>query len=309
MRVLVTGATGFIGRHLCRSLLEDNVQVVALFHRNTCENLAFIGQQSSPQCVQGDLRDSAALQEILEQNDVEAVLHLAAHIPRGHSAQDPFLSFEVNCRGTLNLLQACQLASVRRFVYASTLSVYNFRYPAYLPVDELHPEAPVDLYGASKLVAETYCRFYAQRRGIRTVVLRLSGVYGPGREGGVITNFTRSALLGEPFHLSASPSQTKDFIYVQDAVSAFVLALYATERLDFDLVNIGSGEEVSIQQVLEWILNFTGSNVHISFASNSPGSRFVFDIAKARHLLGFAPVPMRQRVKEYVALTAKRLAH
>lgn len=178
MRILVTGANGFIGSWVCRLLLEKGHQVVALcYHRR--ERLEAIAGHPALGVEQGDVLDQEHLAALCAECQIEALCHLAIQ-----PLQAPG---QLDTQGTLSILQA----GVGRVVFVSSMSVYNFLAPHYLPVDEDHPLEPLQPYGVQKASAETYCYTYRER--LEVPILRLAGVYGPGKAQGAAYQFTKAA--------------------------------------------------------------------------------------------------------------------
>ncbi|MFC1964610.1 NAD-dependent epimerase/dehydratase family protein, partial [Chloroflexota bacterium] len=192
----------------------------------------------------------------------------------------------INAEGTLNVLNAAYLNNVDKFIYSSSMSVYS-EPPRHLPVDECHPVQPSTIYGVAKLAGELYCNVYCKAMDI--VVLRYSGAYGKGeRESNAVHTFISQALENKPITIHGDGSQTSDFIYIDDAVQGTLLAL---ENDKPGIYNIGSGEELSVHELAERIINLTNSKSKIiltNYDSERP-FRFVLDITKAREAFDYSP--------------------
>ncbi len=297
INILVTGATGFIGSHLCNELVERGYQVHGLSHSGNIQNIKLLLQQNNFHLVRGDIRDREAICRLLKDRNIGTIFHLAAQLPRATDFNDPFLSFDINARGTLNLLHAACLNEIDRFIYSSSIDVYS-EPPEYLPVDENHPTRPHNHYGIGKLEAELYTQLYAKR--IKVTVLRYSIVYGKGgKQGGAVNQFVRQALNNEPLRINGDGNQSNDFVYVKDVVGSNMLAL---EQDKPGIYNIGSGEEISIKSLAQTILQLTGSSSKILFTveeSNRP-FRFALDISLAKKVLGYQPCSLRQGLEIHI---------
>jgi UDP-glucose 4-epimerase len=286
MNILVTGATGFMGSHLCRELIQRGYTVFGLSHSGRIQNINSLLNQKEFHLQRGDIRDVNTLSEIIKVNNIKVIFHLAAQLPQGEDLNNPFLCFDINARGTLNLLNAAYLNGVDKFIYASTMSVYS-EPPKYLPVDETHPVQPSTIYGVSKLEGELYCNVYSKAMNI--VVLRYGGAYGNGQpKRNAIATFINQALNNMPITIYGDGTQTSEFVYVKDVVQGTLLAL---EKNKTGIYNIGSGEEMRVRDLAKRIINFTDSKSEIVLVDKDTDRpfRFVLDITKARKDLGYSP--------------------
>ncbi|VVB97659.1 GDP-L-fucose synthase [uncultured archaeon] len=301
MKILVTGGNGFIGSHLCRSLLEEEHEVFALSRNPENERIASSSERRNFHVLACDIQDLSKLQEIMETNKIDAVIHLAAYVSekRMESARN-LMCFNTNVKGTLNVLHACFLSEVSKIIYASSMGVYGK--PEHLPVKENHPRNPLDFYSLTKLQGENYCNFYAQNYNIHMVVLRYAGVYGTGKNKGAVYNFTRQVLNGENPRISSTGNQTRDFVYVKDIVSATLRALNIIDEIKYDIFNIGSGRETSVNELLDKIINITGENIDFKYAPEKCADRFVLDITKAYKVLDYRPRPFDGSLAEFIQL-------
>lgn len=280
MRVVVTGANGFIGTHTVRQLLDKGDQVVAL-DLNTEGLSKLFGYDKNCKIAQCDiLREKA--KDHVSQGD--KVLHLAA-IPRFDEAErDSQKAVRVNVEGTLNILQACIEKKAERLVYSSTGSVYSTNAP--VPIREDAPREPGNIYGLTKKQAEDWIIMYSDR--LPYVILRYGYVYGKGKNWGAVGAFLRRLKEGKR-PIVFGGKQTNDFIYIKDIVQANLLAL-ETPLLN-QVYNIGSGRATSIKDVCELCIKAMRSNLtmEIKPARAFDFPVFVYDIAKAQTLLGFEP--------------------
>ena len=297
MKVLVTGASGLLGSHLAAAAIAEGHDVVAQSrHRE-------LAQSDSPRLhrERADLANGDEVARLLDRWKPDGVFHVAARIPVDASEHDPFTFFDDNVRATLNLLHAATRIGVKRFILSSTLSVYGT--PQYLPVDESHPLEPETAYGLSKLEGEGYGRLYSARSAMRVTVLRYSGIYGKGQQRGAIPAFIGRCAANEPLILHADGRQSSDFVWVEDAARANLLALEADHLPRFAVFNIGSGIEITIAELANRIRELCGSSSELRPTGQSCGRdfRFVFDIEKARKTLGYLPTAQDQALARCLA--------
>jgi UDP-glucose 4-epimerase len=306
-RYLVTGGAGFIGAHLVGALVRrgDPVRVLDNFSTGTAANLAFAldrevnesGEGSSVRCgnvqiVRGDIRDPAACECAC--HGVDIVLHQAAMRSVPRSVDDPVGAHEVNVTGTLHMLRASALAGVRQFVYASSSAVYG-EDPS-LPKQEDQVPMPISPYAASKLAGEHYCRVFSRIYGLPTAVLRYFNVFGPLQDphsayAAVIPLFIAWALEGRPLEIHGDGLQSRDFTYVDNVVSASLLAADGP-NLGGDPVNVACGECLTLLEVAKAVAQITGRRVDLRHTGTRLGDarHTRADISRARALLGYEPV-------------------
>ncbi|MEM3386090.1 MAG: NAD-dependent epimerase/dehydratase family protein [Nitrososphaerales archaeon] len=286
MKVLVTGGCGFIGSHLVRSLIERGYNVIIFDNFSHASCLGVDGAT----LIKGDVRFKPALENAL--NGVDAVYHLAALTDVRESVRKPLLYHKVNSDGTLNVLECCRRVGVKNLIYTSSCAVYGE--PVKLPIDEEHPLKPLSPYAASKLCAEAFCRSYASCYDVNVTVFRLFNVYGPRQSdhyAGVISEFVKRVKGGKPPVIYGSGEQSRDFIYVGDVVDCLIRAL-ESEQSGFELLNLGSGKAVKVNELAEHVLKLIG-NVNLS-PIRKPAKRFeIFascaDTSRVEKKLNFKP--------------------
>jgi UDP-glucose 4-epimerase len=284
MRILLTGAAGFIGSHLAEALLRrGRGELVGLdnLSRGRMENLK--NCRESIRFVKGDVRDRELLVRMTE--DCDVVFHLAAQSSVMDAVADPDVAFSCNVVGTYNVLAAAQAARVSRVIFTSSREVYGD--PAELPVRETAPLAPKNMYGASKVAGEMYCRAFAEA-GLNTKILRFGNAYGPRDRDRVIPLFIEHALGAQPLTLFGG-EQILDFVWIDLVVDALVKA--GLDDPTSETLNIASGVGTSIRVLAKRVLQATGSASELRvFPSRSPEvSRFVADTGRAQRILGFTP--------------------
>jgi UDP-glucose 4-epimerase len=292
-KVLVTGGAGFIGSHLVDRLLKQGCKVIVLDNLSTgkLENLK--GRLGDPgfKFVKGDVRDRRDVEEAVK--DVDAVFHLAAITSVPYSVRRPNVTRQVNVEGARNLLEACLRGRVERFIYVSSCAVYGE--PEYLPIDEKHPARPISPYAESKLEAERLCREFQETYGLKTTVLRPFNVYGLGMRndqyGGVIARFIERLRIGKPPIIYGDGEQTRDFIHVEDAVRAMILAL-ESEKAVGRTFNVATGSPTSVNRLAQLIIDlFEAKGIKPKHRKARVGDvkHSYANIQEAKAILGFEP--------------------
>lgn len=285
--VVVTGAAGFIGSHLCDALLAEGKRVrgVDRVAPADCVNLQDAVRQPDFEYIQQDL--GAGAQGVCEGAD--AICHLAAMSSVPDSIRDPRRCHEDTCTSTLNMLQAARKAGVKRFVLSSSASVYGATPAA--PVAETLATAPLSPYAAAKAAAEQYVRAWAQL-GLDGASLRYFNVYGPRQVGGVIPAMIRAVAADRAITLYGDGDQTRDFVYVADAVSANLHALRHERPLRGEAFNVGCGHTVAIRELAGQIGRIADKQLAFDQQPAREGDiRFsCADISHAKRVLGFEAV-------------------
>ncbi|HHF43350.1 MAG TPA: SDR family oxidoreductase [Candidatus Aminicenantes bacterium] len=291
MRCLVTGGAGFIGSHLVEGLLErgHSVRVVDNFLTGKRENLARV--VSKIELVEGDIRDFSLCQKITR--EIDWVFHQAAlpSVPR--SVEDPGLSNEINVTGTLNLLIAAREAAVKKFIFASSSSVYGD--DQNLPKREDILGQPLSPYAITKRVGEMYCLVFNQLYGLSTICLRYFNIFGPRQDphsqyAAVIPNFIQRMIESRPPVIFGDGFQSRDFTYVANVVEANIRAAEVTE-VEKRIFNIACGQRITVMELVEWINRILGKDIKPVFDPPRPGDikHSYADISLAQKYLDYQP--------------------
>lgn len=288
MNFLITGAAGFLGSSLANYLVREGHQVRGLDDLSAGDPEAL-----SPHVLftRGDVSDRPKLWTLLQ--DVDCVYHLAARVSVPESVLYPREYNATNVGGTVSLMEAMRDVGVRRVVFISSGAVYGDR--GEQPLQESASPNPRSPYAVSKLAAEYYVRTIGDLWGIETVILRVFNAYGPGQHlppshPPVIPHYLRQALRGSTLVMHGDGAQTRDYVYVDDVVSAMISAATAP-GINHMVVNVGSGTETSIRDLIRLIMEVTGLKVEaITNPRNDPGvSRMRADLTLAREKLGYQP--------------------
>jgi len=290
VKILVTGASGFLGKHRAAGAAAHG-QVIATSRTGA-------GMADGRAVERADLSNPGETRALFERWHPDVVLHAAARIPQSRG-EDIHAFFDDNVRATVNVYQCALDSGVRRIVLSSSMSVYGR--PQSLPVGESHPVVPETPYALSKIQAELTGRCYAES-GLETTVLRYSGIFGAGQRSGAVPAFIARCLENALLTLNAGGRPSSDFVWVQDAVQANVLALQYAQSTSFEVMNIGSGVELTVSRLAGMIRDLCGSRSAIGTVEDpSPRDfRFCYDIGRARERLGFVPTPMEVALKECI---------
>ncbi len=292
MKFLLTGASGFLGTKLIERFKTEHHEVLLL-------GLSPAADQAAADFITADITDQKQLAAIAKDiGQLDAVIHLAAAVPKKADEDTATVMDTVNVGGTINLLEAFG-GQTRNFVYASTAEVYG------LPdtkdkLDETTLPVPLTNYGASKLAGELFVKVYAHKHQLPASILRFSVLYGPGDTiNRAIPNFIKQALAGQPLQIIGG-EELRDYVHVEDAVEALFLA--ATKAPD-GLFNIGTGQGIKVRDAAQKI----SALINPALAFNvQPAAKkaadIVFDTTKAEQILGFKPKYIfPQKLEEQIA--------
>lgn len=287
-RWTVTGGAGFIGSNIVGALraLGESVTVIDDLSSGYEVNLSPFPQV---RLVRASILDPEAVREAVGGADV--VFHLAASVGNKRSIDDPILDSQVNVLGTLNVLEACRHAGVRRVVHSSSAGIFGEL--KHLPIREDHPVEPDTPYGASKLAGEKLCLAYGKLYDLETVALRYFNVYGPNQRfdqyGNVIPIFVFQLLRGEPITIFGDGEQTRDFVSVRDVVEANLRAAASGAGGAF---NIASGTRITINELARLVAGLIPGEHVVRHGPARPGDvlHSLADISAARAAFGYEPV-------------------
>jgi UDP-glucose 4-epimerase len=298
MRILVTGGAGFIGSHLVDALLAAGHEVAIADHLHRSPRpWVTAALQRGAQLHVADVRDLSAVTRAFDAAKPEVVMHLAAQVDVRRSIADPAFDAQVNVAGTVSVLEAARGAGTRRVLMASTAAVYGD--PDTLPISEATPIAPLSPYGTSKAAAEWYLGQFTRLHGVSTLALRMANVYGPRQdphgEAGVVSIFCGIAADGGRATVFGDGRQTRDYVYVEDAVQAW---LAAAESDLTGAVNISTGTETNIVDLADAL------ELQYDFQPGRPGeiARSRLDPSAAQAAFGWrASTPLQEGLRRTLA--------
>lgn len=292
--IVITGADGFIGSHLCEALAAAGNSVRALVMYNSFGSRGWL-DQAEPELVNkldivaGDIRDPHRMQTLLD--DQQIVFHLASLIGIPYSYHSPDSYIDTNVKGTLNLLQAARLAGVERFVHTSTSEIYGSA--QYVPIDEKHPQAAQSPYAASKIAADQLALSFYRSFELPVTVIRPFNTYGPRQSARAVIPTIITQILSEATEIKLGSLKPKrDFSFVSDIVAGFIAA-GSKPGLDGEVINIGSGEDISIGDLVKTIASLMKRSIKIVSDSErirpagSEVDRLLCDCSCAEKLLDF----------------------
>ena len=304
-KIIVTGGCGFIGSHLTDKLIEKGHQVVVIDNLSTGKK-----ENLNPQADfhNLDICDPEKIKPLFK--DIDFVFHLAAQIDVRKSVENPIEDAKVNILGSLNLLENCRNFGVKKFIFASTGGAM-YGDAETIPTSETSPEKPESPYGVEKLAIEKYLNFYQKTYGLNYVVLRYSNIYGPRQnskgEAGVIAIFTDKLLNNETPTIYGSGNQTRDFLFVKDAVDATVKALNYGVRDSVNslpVFNVGTGIETSVNKLYRLLVKETGKDISPKYTPPKKGEqqRSCLDFSKIKRELNWQP---KYNLKDGLSKTVK----
>jgi len=320
--ILITGGAGFIGSNLAKRLLKMGHRVIVL------DDLSRSNTDSIRECynyspdfyfVKGSITDFNVVDRLMHNADM--VFHLAAQVHWEESIDHPIESFQINTIGTLNVLESmrrnlCRKDPIKLMLYSSSSEVYGTA--QYVPMDEKHPFNPQSPYAAGKASADRLCSSYHHVYKVPVIILRQFNTYGPGQilkgfqgYSAVVPKFISQVLNGTPPTVYGSGKQSKDFHYIDDLMSAYILILQKWKELDLfgQAINFGTGKETSINKLADVILEIaskkTGKTLDMKpvHLSPRPGEvmQFVADIKLAKKKLGFEPkITLKEGISKYI---------
>ena len=300
--ILIMGGAGYIGSHTVKHLLDHGYRCVV------ADNLIYGHREAvdpRAEFVEADLADPASLRRIFEGRAIDAVIHFAAFAYVGESVQEPQKYYQNNVSGTINLLAVMREFGVSRIVFSSTCATYGE--PQYTPIDEKHPQNPINPYGRTKLMIEQVFADYHRAYGLKYLALRYFNAAGCAADGSIGESHTPETHL-IPLVLKAikgdrscikifgtdydTPDGTciRDYIHVEDLARAHRLAV---EHLDSysGYINLGTGTGTSVKEIITAAETVSGRTCPVEYAARRPGypARLFADNAKAREILGWAP--------------------
>ena len=315
--ILVTGGAGFIGSHLCERLLSDGVKVICLDNFDSfydpnikIRNVEGVKKKSPElfELVTGDIRNPEHLKGILQENQIDFVVHLAARAGVRPSISDPLLYQDVNIRGTIVLLESCKAHGIKNFIFASSSSVYgeNQRVPFTERDLDIQPISP---YGATKRAGELLCYSYHHLYKMNIACLRIFTAYGPRqRPEMAIHKFARLIDQGGKIPMFGDGSSRRDYTYIDDLVDG-ILGVTRYHK-GFEIYNLGESQTTSLKELIQFIEKAIGKKANVEMLDPQPGDVSVTyaDITKAKRMLKYQPgVKMEEGIKRFVEWYKKNI--
>lgn len=298
MKILITGAAGFIGSHLCENLIGKH-KIYGL--DNFCDfydpktkrdNIKKLMDHKDFQLFEIDLRDKSNLALIFSKNDFDMVIHLAAMAGVRPSIEDPYVYTEVNINGTINLLEECKRNDIKKFIFASSSSVYGNN-PKVPFSENDNVDFPISPYAATKKAGELICYTYHHLYKISIVALRFFTVYGPRQRPDLaIHKFAKKILNGEPIQIFGDGTSERDYTYIDDIIDGISKAVnFVIKNNDYQIFNLGESKTISLMRMITTIEETLGKKAKKEWLPMQPGdvNRTYADISKSKNLLGYDP--------------------
>ncbi|MFQ5902047.1 MAG: GDP-mannose 4,6-dehydratase [Thermodesulfobacteriota bacterium] len=323
MDILVTGGAGFIGSHLVERLIErgDRVTVIDNFNdfydpalkeeniKGFCKNPLF-------RLYRGDIRDASLIKRIFDKNPIDRVFHLAARAGVRPSIQEPILYEEVNCIGTLNLLEACRKNGIKHFIFGSSSSVYGINSKVPFSEDD-SVNMPISPYAATKRAGELLCSTYSHLYGIPVTALRFFTVYGEKqRPEMAIRKFTNLIWEGKEVPVYGDGGSRRDYTYISDIIQGLLASMDLPDRVrqsgkpfGFEIINLGESRTVELKYLISLIENGLNKKAILKTLPVQPGDVPITyaDVSKAKRLLGYTPgVSIEEGVERFIRWFLKR---
>ena len=306
--ILVTGGAGFIGSHLCEKLLEIGHKVINIDNFNDFydpkikrDNIKFAQTNVDYTLVEGDIRDNEVLDKIFKQFNIDMVIHLAALAGVRKSVESPLEYIDVDIKGTVNLLEYSKSYGIKKFIFASSSSVYGLNSVPFKEDDFV--SSPISPYAAAKLSGELFCRTYNNLYNIPIACLRSFTVYGPRqRPEMAIHNFTKRIDEGFEVPIFGNGMSFRDYTFIDDIIDGIV----ALSNLDFnfEIFNLGNSQPVQLNHLVNLIEKKIGKPAYKSYLKMQQGDvKYTYaDISKAKSMLGYEPkVGIEEGVDRFIA--------
>ena len=307
--ILITGLAGYIGSHCALNLLENNADIVGFDNLSTghIETIDELKKYGNLTFIQGDLLDKTAIDNVFKNYKINSVIHFAAFSQVGESVINPKKYYNNNVIGTLNLLNSLVEYDVKKIVFSSTAATYGE--PKYLPIDENHPQNPINPYGQTKLIIEKIMDDYDKAYGLKSVRLRYFNVIGADLKARVgewhepethlVPNILKSTFAnGKTFEMYGDDYQTKDgtcvrdYINIEDLIDAHILALnYLKNGGKTDYFNLGTNDGNTVKEIFSACEKVTNKTIAVKQMPRREGDPAVLiaDNKKAKNILGWKP--------------------
>lgn len=297
MQILVTGGAGFIGSTLSDKLLKDGIKVVVIDNFNDYYDVNLKKQNVEPnlnnpnyKLYQGDICNKELLNKIFSENKIDVVAHLAAWTGVRSSIKNPLEYVNSNIYGTVNILECMKNFDIKKIVFASSSSVYG-NCTAEKFSEDLKISEPISQYAATKSACEQFIYTYTKLYGISALCLRLFTVYGPKQRPDLaIRKFTELMLKDEPLPVYGDGNALRDYTYIDDIIAGICSAI-EYDKTDYEIINLGGGNPVTVKYVISTIEKALGKTAKINNLPFQQGdvNKTVSDITKAKNLLGYSP--------------------
>ncbi len=273
-KAFVTGATGFVGGHLIKELLKEGLDVVGLGHDYKPQTtLSLLGLDKEITLIYGDLRNRSLMKRILASYGIDTIFHLGAQAIVSVAQKDPTSTYEINCVGTANLLEACkEVRGVNSILIASTDKVYGEG----LSRKETDPLNGIGIYETSKIIMELTARGFQKIYNLPLVISRACNIYGEyDSNRRIVPNTIRDLKKGEQPLIFVGEKSLREYVYVDDVCDAYVLLAKEIERSSGDVFNVGSGYSIGQEEMVKKIIDISRTNIEPKYVEK-PGIKEIF---------------------------------
>jgi UDP-glucose 4-epimerase len=295
MKILITGAAGFLGSHLSEKYVNEGFIVYGIDNllNGNLNNIRTLLHRKNFKFIHDDVRNASLYPKLPP--DLDAVIHLAAQIHVDKSIVNPQETFDINVSGTMKILEYARMNDIRKILFASTSEVYGSA--KYVPMDEAHPLAAQHPYGVSKIAADRLCYTYNETYDLGVDIIRCFNFFGPRQKdagyGGVIAIFINRVLQNKPPIIYGDGNQSRDYMYVSDAVKAYDKVLKSKDNPGKYGINFGTGVEKTVNEIARLIIDYCGKNKDIFPIHIDPRptevQRLFADVSLAKNSLNFTP--------------------
>jgi UDP-glucose 4-epimerase len=294
MRILITGAAGFLGSHLCEKYVQDGNVVYGLDNlmNGNLNNIRTLLHKKNFKFIHDDICRNELYHRL--PSNLDAIIHLAAQIHVDRSIINPEETFKINLEGTMKILEYARMNDIRKILFASTSEVYGSA--EYVPMDEKHPLLAKHPYGVSKIAADRLCSSYNETYGLGVDIIRSFNLFGPRQKdsgyGGVIAIFINRVLQNKPPIIYGDGTQTRDYLFISDAVNAYDMVLMSENNPGRNGINFGSGKEISINEIADLVIkNVAKREMNVVHVQPRPieVQRLFADISKSQQFFRFRP--------------------
>jgi len=301
-KIIVTGGSGFLGRHLCRALLRAGYEVKNIDLKQSPD--------AEVETIIADVRDQGKMLELIK--DADLVFHLASLIEAGESVKFPQKFIDYNISGTLSVLEAMRANGIKNFIFSSSAAIYGE--PVRVPIKEDDRTIPINPYGMTKLAMEALLSNYVQAHGFSGVALRYFNLYGPEEhhqpETHAIPRFIKQIYEGEEVTIWGSGAHQRDYIYIDDIVDAHLKAIKLLEKEphQYHYCNLSTQKPATVLDLIKIISQFLNKEAKITHFPDRPGDplQLYADASKARGILGWeAKVSLEEGLEKVVAYFVK----
>ena len=305
--ILVTGGAGFIGSHVCEALLDKGAGVICVDNFNDYydpkikeSNIKGFSQNKNFRLYRCNITDAKKLEEIFKENNLDAIIHIAARAGVRPSIQNPSIYVKNNVEGTLNMLEMARKFAINKFIFTSSSSVYGLNKVPFS--EDMNINNPVSPYAATKISGELLCKTYNNLYKVPIVCLRLFTVYGPrGRPDMAPYKFMKLVLDGKEIPMYGDGTSKRDYTYVSDIVNGIIIAM--EKEIDFEIINLGNSNPVDLNKFISILEKHIEKKVEIKQLNEQQGDVPITyaDISKAKKLLGWAPkIGLDEGIKKMV---------